>query len=29
MEGNLKDGGTIKISYTTKDGITTKIVNPK
>lgn len=29
MNGNLKEGGTIKLSYTPKDGIKTKVVNPK
>ena len=29
MDGTLKDGGTIKLSYTVKDGIKTKVVNPK
>jgi len=29
MDGNLKEGGTIKLSYTSKDGIKTKVVNPK
>lgn len=27
MDGNLKEGGTIKISYSSKDGITTKVIN--
>lgn len=27
MDGKLKEGGTIKISYNTKDGITTKVTN--
>jgi len=27
MDGKLKEGGTIKLSYNTKDGITTKVTN--
>lgn len=29
IDGKLKEGGTIKLSYTVKDGITTKVTNPK
>jgi ATP-dependent Clp protease ATP-binding subunit ClpC len=29
MDGNLKEGGSIKLSYTTKSGIKTKVSNPK
>lgn len=29
MDGNLLEGGTIKLSYSVKDGITTKVTNKK
>jgi ATP-dependent Clp protease ATP-binding subunit ClpC len=29
MDGNLKEGGTIKLSHTNKDGIKTTVINPK